>query len=80
MVVKHPERQIDADEFAARCRALVDEVAATGEAIVITDDGNPIARIEPVDEGWMSLRGSLVWQADDIISPIDEAEWDTEAC
>lgn len=41
-------REIKAGEFKAKCLKLMDEVAATGEAIVITKRGKPIARIEPV--------------------------------
>ena len=38
-------RIIKASEFKAKCLALMDEVAATGEAIVITKNGKPVARL-----------------------------------
>lgn len=70
-------RTIPAGEFRARCLALVDEVNETGEEIIITRRGKPVARLVPVErETWKSLIGSVTWQ-DDIISPIDE-EWEAE--
>ena len=40
-------RTIKASEFKARCMELMDEVAETGQEIVITKNGNPIARLTP---------------------------------
>lgn len=71
-------RTIPASRFRARCLALLDEVKATGEEIIITRRGKPVARLVPVEEEtWKSLIGSVLWQDDDIISPIDE-EWEAE--
>ena len=36
-------RHIKASEFKAKCLALVDEVARTGAAVVITNNGKPVA-------------------------------------
>lgn len=40
-------KQITATQFKARCLRLLDEVAETGEPIVITKRGRPVARLEP---------------------------------
>ena len=40
-------RQVPAGEFKAKCLALLDEVARTGEILVITKRGKPVARILP---------------------------------
>ena len=37
-----------ATEFRARCLGLIDEVADTGQEIVITKRGRPVARLVPV--------------------------------
>jgi prevent-host-death family protein len=50
-------RTIPANQFRARCSELLDEVAETGEAIVVTKDGRPLARIEPPNES-VNLIGS----------------------
>jgi prevent-host-death family protein len=38
-------RTIPAGEFKARCLKLMDEVAATGEEIVVTKRGKPVAKL-----------------------------------
>lgn len=65
---------IPAGEFKARCLALLDEVEATGEELVITKRGRPVARIVPVREPVTpDLRGSVVSEGD-LVAPI-EVEW-----
>nr|NDG06974.1 type II toxin-antitoxin system Phd/YefM family antitoxin [Oxalobacteraceae bacterium] len=38
---------IQASEFKARCLALMDQVARTGETILVTKNGKPIAELRP---------------------------------
>ena len=40
-------REMKAGEFKAKCLAVMDEVAATGEAVIITKRGKPVARLVP---------------------------------
>jgi prevent-host-death family protein len=40
-------REITATQFKARCLRLLDEVAESGETLVITKHGRPVARVEP---------------------------------
>ena len=48
MVRKHAgNRTIKASEFKARCLQLMDEVAQSGEEIVITKRGRPVSRLVP---------------------------------
>ena len=42
-------RQMAAGEFKAQCLAIMDEVAATREPVVITKRGEPVAKLIPVD-------------------------------
>ncbi len=70
------ERRVPAARFKARCLALLDEVEATGRAIVVTKRGRPVARVTPLSEGAADLRGSVVQQGD-LVSPLDEG-WDAE--
>ena len=68
-------RTITAGEFKARCLALLDEVAATHAAVVITKRGRPVARVVPIDDAEApSLLGSIL-EEHDLLSPIDE-RWD----
>jgi prevent-host-death family protein len=57
-------RTIPAGRFKATCLRLLDEVAETGETIVVTKRGKPVARIEPI-EAPPSLEGSVVYLVDD---------------
>ena len=43
-------RTIKASEFKAKCLKLMDEVAETGEEIIITKHGNPVSRLAPYRE------------------------------
>jgi prevent-host-death family protein len=73
-------KTIKASEFKAKCLALMDEVAASREAIVITKNGKPVAQLAPVARkrrsvfGFMKGRGKILG---DIVSPIEE-DWQTE--
>jgi len=65
-------RRIPAGEFKAKCLALLDEVAHTGETLVVTKFGKPVAKVVAVeDDDGPDLRGSVVREGD-IVSPIDE--------
>ena len=52
-------REIKASEFKAKCLKLIDEVNETGEAIIITKRGKPVARIERECTASKTLRGSF---------------------
>ena len=43
------EKIISAGEFKTRCFALLDEVAQTGQPLVVTKRGKPVARLVPVE-------------------------------
>ena len=66
-------REIGAGEFKARCLALLDEVAETGEEIVVTKRGKPVAKLAPI-EATKPLEGS-VRILGDIVGPLGE-EWE----
>jgi prevent-host-death family protein len=72
-------KQIKASEFKAKCLALIDEVAATGEPIVVTKNGKPLAELvphrPPSKKSPFGIWKGKVEITGDIISPID-VEWD----
>jgi prevent-host-death family protein len=71
-------RSIAAARFKAQCLKLLDEVAETGETIVVTKRGKPVAKVEPIEEP-PSLKGSVTFLVSDeeLIAPIDEV-WNAE--
>jgi prevent-host-death family protein len=73
------ERTVSASEFKAKCLAMLDEVAATGEEIVVTKRGRAVARVSAATEP-PALRGSVVFNVSDeeLIEPLDIV-WDAAA-
>lgn len=71
--------KITAAEFKARCLALMDEVEATGEEIVITKRGKPVARLVPLEQApKRPLFGGMKGHCrtlGDIVGPFHD-EWD----
>jgi prevent-host-death family protein len=55
MAADHKEGYVDeqtimASRFKERCLALLDQVAETKVAVVVTKHGRPVARLVPLDE------------------------------
>jgi prevent-host-death family protein len=74
-------QSIQASKFKAKCLALMDEVARTGETIVVTKNGKPVAELRPhrgprarsligLHKGRIKIRG-------DIVSPLSTELWET---
>jgi prevent-host-death family protein len=74
-------RTIKASEFKAKCLKLMDEVAESGEEIVITKHGRPVSRLMPYREKPKSLFGrgkGMIEIHGDIVEPMP-AEWFEDA-
>lgn len=72
-------KTIQASEFKAKCLALMDDVAATGEVLVVTKNGKPIAELHPYSGGRADSPFGLhagIKILGDVISPIDEDAWE----
>lgn len=70
---------IQASEFKAKCLALMDAVAETGETWVITKNGKPVAELRPysggrIDSPW-GLHPDLEIHGD-VIEPLGEDQWE----
>jgi len=70
------ERVVSATRFKAQCLALMDEVAETGQALVVTKHKRQVVRVVPAEPA-ASLRGSVRFLVsdDDLIAPLQE-HWD----
>lgn len=74
MTMGTPNRTISAARFKAQCLALLDKVARTGQPIVVTKRGRPVARLAPLQgQGPKDLRGSIVFE-EDLVAPV-AAPW-----
>ena len=68
---------IPAAIFKAECLKLMDEVARTGQPVVITKHGKPVAQLVPIPAQSRSLFGYMkntVQIKGNVIAPVDE-EW-----
>lgn len=66
---------IQASEFKAKCLALMDRVAATGEIWVVTKNGRPVAELRRFSSGRADSPLGLhpgTRIEDDIIEPLGE--------
>ena len=71
-------RTIKASEFKATCLKLMDDVADSGEEIIITKNGRPVSRLVPYRSRPQSLFGidrGRIEILGDIIEPL-AVEWE----
>lgn len=77
-VMSQSQKEITATQFKARCLRLLDEVAETGETLIVTKHGRPVARVEPPlrpDD----LRGSVkINMSDEELIYFSMGPWDME--
>jgi prevent-host-death family protein len=74
-------KTIQAADFKARCLAVMEEVRASKEPVVITKRGRPVAKLIPVrgpSDGFIGRLQGIVRIVGDIESPIEPMEsWET---
>ena len=73
-------KTIKASEFKAKCLQLMNEVAESGDIIVITKNSQPVAQLAPVVSRPATLAGSHRGNIDilgDIVGPLGEP-WNAE--
>ena len=74
---------ITASEFKAKCLAILDEVNRTGESLIITKHGNPVAQVFPafgVNATYpqAELAGTVEIVGDVIEPVLPSEEWEAE--
>ncbi|HMD20490.1 MAG TPA: type II toxin-antitoxin system prevent-host-death family antitoxin [Alloacidobacterium sp.] len=74
-------KEIAAGKFKTHCLAVIDEVYAKHETVVITKHGKPMAKLVPIQQakdpifGFMRGKGKIIG---DIVSPITPLEdWES---
>ncbi len=68
-------KMISASSFKAKCLALMDDVARTGECIVITKNGKPVAQLTPPPRRLGALRPAYGLHRG-MVMPLDEVDLD----
>jgi prevent-host-death family protein len=69
---------IQASVFKAQCLALMDRVAESGETLIVTKNGRPVAELRPYSGGRVDSPFGLhpkLTICGDILSPIDDDAW-----
>jgi prevent-host-death family protein len=71
-------KTITATEFKAKCLQLLDQVQQSGEDLVISKRGRPVARVvaEKQAQPWLALRGKGRYQGDAHLPALPESEID----
>ena len=71
---------IQASEFKAKCLALMDQVARTGQTIVVTKNGKPVAELRahrpPPAKSLIGLHKGRIGIRGDIVSPSGSRLWE----
>ena len=73
-------KNIKASEFKAKCLKLMDDVAKTGEEILITKNGKAISKLVPYRDPKQSLFGIHAGKLTvygDILAPVGE-KWNAD--
>jgi prevent-host-death family protein len=71
-------RTVSAAEFKAKCLRLMDEVERSGEAIIVTKRGRPVAQLAPAPRRPKAIFGFLQGRmkiVGDIEGPLEE-DWE----
>lgn len=80
MVTKKSDRHLGAGEFKAKCLRIMDEVAATRRAVIVTKKGKPVVKIIPIEpESPQDVLGCMAGEIEivgDIEAPVVPAgQW-----
>ncbi len=73
-------KHMPAGEFKARCLSVMDDVNATGEPVIITKRGRPVAKVVPVTSkkqdlsGFMAGEFAIVGDIESPVVPLEEWE------
>jgi prevent-host-death family protein len=74
-------KTIPAGAFKARCLAIMDEVQAKRQAIIITKRGKPVAKLVPIEQekddifGFMKGKGTIEIKGDIVTPVLAPEEW-----
>jgi len=77
MTMGSSAQTVKAGEFKAKCLELMDRVAESGEPIVITKRGKPVAMLTPARDPSQTVFGYYKGRMEivgDIVSPLD-TDW-----
>ena len=77
IVTMSKKRSMPAGKFKAECLAVLDRVAETGERVVVTKRGRPVAEVGPVKSSRSRPLTGSVTISGDIVAPV-LGDWDLD--
>ena len=83
MTTYEPMPQISISDFKATCLAVLDRVKRTGQSIMVTRRGEPIAQVSPPPpparpRSWLGCMTGTARIVGDVISPaVEENDWES---
>lgn len=70
---------ISVSEFKAKALSILNHVAKTGEEVILTKRGKPIAKVSAYGESQKpepgGLEGTILYEGD-IVGPLGDEDWD----
>ena len=74
-------KEMPAGEFKARCLAVMDQVRESGEPVLITKHGKPVAKLVPAQKNGDDIFGYMAGKVKivgDIVGPVTPpTDWET---
>ena len=73
-------KQMAAGKFKAQCLAIMDHVFKSGETVLITKHGKPVAKLVPAEKrrddifGYMAGKAKIVGDIVGTVTPLDDWE------
>jgi prevent-host-death family protein len=74
-------KEMPAGQFKSQCLAIMDQVQESGEPVLITKRGKPVAKLVPVKKTGDDIFGYMVGKAritGDIINSIPPEDWESK--
>ena len=71
-------KQMRASVFKTKCLAVMDDVQATGEPVIVTKRGKPVVKVVPVESetddifGFMAEKGKIVGDIESPVVPLKD--------
>jgi len=70
-------KQMRASAFKARCLAVMNDVQATGEPVIVTKRGKPVVKVVPVESendlfGFMAEKGKIIGDIESPVVPLKD--------
>lgn len=71
-------KAVSKSEFKPKALEYLRQVERTGEPLIITDRGRPVARIEPYADGdeQLTVLRDLIVKYDDPLEPVGTEDWE----